>query len=430
MKVAVVGLWHLGLVTAGCLAKGGHSVVAFDSVPETIGYLQKGRTPISEPGLDDLLRAGVDAGKLEFTAEMASISQAEVVWVTYDTPVDNQDIADVAYVESEIVNLLPHLQQNALLIVSSQLPVGTLKKLQVECDETYPEKHITCACIPENLRLGKAIDIFLQPDRVIVGLDNPQHKSTIESLLKPFSDHLIWMTVVSAEMTKHAINAFLAISVTFINEISTLCETVGADARQVEQGLKSEERIGPKAYLRPGAAIGGGTLMRDIQYLKQLGTQTARKTFLLSAIEDSNRYHTEWSCRKLRSLLAELRGKKVAMLGLTYKAGTDTLRRSTAIETCQWLHAQGTEVNAYDPTISALPDDLATIINIKTSIDDALQQADAVVIATEWPQFRDLHADQFIQHLKQTFVVDPGGYVAKNIAGDARIQYYSVGVPT
>jgi UDPglucose 6-dehydrogenase len=308
--------------------------------------------------------------------------------------------------------------------------VGTLKKLQAECDETYPEKHITCACIPENLRLGKAIDIFLQPDRVIVGLDNSQHKSTIESLLKPFSDRLIWMTVVSAEMTKHAINAFLAISVTFINEISTLCETVGADARQVEQGLKSEERIGPKAYLRPGAAIGGGTLMRDIQYLKQLGTQTERKTFLLSAIEDSNRYHTEWSCRKLRSLLAELRGKKVAMLGLTYKAGTDTLRRSTAIETCQWLHAQGTEVNAYDPTISALPDDLATIINIKTSIDDALQQADAVVIATEWPQFRDLHADQFIQHLKQTFVVDPGGYVAKNIAGDARIQYYSVGVPT
>jgi UDPglucose 6-dehydrogenase len=429
MNVAVVGLWHLGAVTAACLAKGGHKVIAYDPVPETVAFLQTGRAPIFEPGLEELLAAGLAQGNLSYTSDVQTLATAEIVWVTFDTPVDQNDIADVDMVVNAVEKLYQHLAANTLIILSSQLPVGTAQVLKQKAVNTFPEKNIAFACIPENLRLGKALDVFLTPDRIVVGLDDQNYKSKIQELVKPFSDNIVWMSVVSAEMTKHALNAFLAVSVTFINEIASLCETVGADAREVERGLKTEERIGPKAYLRPGGAIAGGTLMRDINYLKQIGENAQRETLLVDAIADSNSYHTAWSQRKLAMLWSDLKGKKVAMLGLTYKAGTDTLRRSTAIETCEWLHQQGTQINAYDPTISLLPAELAGFINIKASIADALQSVDAVVISTEWPQFRELTADEFVGNVKHALVIDPGGFVAKNLAVDPRIQYFSVGVP-
>ena len=428
MKVAVVGLWHLGAVTAACLAEGGHDVIAYDPVAETVAQLQAGKPPIFEPGLEELLNQGVAKGKLRYTDDTSTLSAAEIVWVTYDTPVDHNDIADVAYVVDQITQLMPQLAVNALIIISSQLPVGTAQVLQQKSLSVAADKNFTFVCIPENLRLGKALDVFLKPDRIVIGLDNLAMQGKLQELLKPFSENLVWMSVVSAEMTKHALNAFLAVSVTFINEIAALCESVGADARQVERGLKSEERIGPKAYLRPGGAIAGGTLMRDINYLKQIGEEAQQDTFLLTAIAESNLYHTEWSRRKLQKLWSNLKGKRVAMLGLTYKAGTDTLRRSTAIETCEWLHQQGTLINAYDPGISQLPANLAGFIDIKESITAALQAVDAVLISTEWPQFRDLTAEEFVTNVKQPLVLDPGGFVAKNLALDSRIQYFSVGV--
>ncbi|MES2219136.1 MAG: nucleotide sugar dehydrogenase [Pseudomonadota bacterium] len=429
MKVAVVGLWHLGAVTAASLAKGGHDVIGFDPVPETIAHLKTGRAPIFEPGLENLLAEGLASGKLTYTADAHALAAAEIVWITFDTPVDHNDIADVEFVVNEVIAILPKLSANTLVIISSQLPVGTARRLQQECVALLSDKNISFACIPENLRLGKALDVFMKPDRIVVGVDDDKLKTKIQQLLLPFSENIIWMSVVAAEMTKHALNAFLAVSVTFINEIASLCETVGADAREVERGLKSEERIGPKAYLRPGGAIAGGTLMRDINYLKQVGKNAGQETLLISAIAESNSYHTEWSRRKLTTLWSNLKGKKVAMLGLTYKAGTDTLRRSTAIETCEWLHQQGTQINAYDPTISKLPQKLAGFINIKASIAEALQAVDAVVISTEWPQFRELTAEEFVFNVKHPLVLDPSGFVSKNLAVDPRIQYFSVGVP-
>lgn len=428
MKIAVCGLWHLGSVYAACLAGAGHEVIAYDPHAETIQQFNQGKAPIFEPGLESLLQEAKD--RLQFTSQPTDLSQAPIIWVTFDTPVDNQDVADVTAVTQEIEMILPYLAPRTLVIISSQVPVGTTRNLQEQCDQRYPDKQITFACMPENLRLGKAIYVFTQPDRIVIGLDNPAYKPTLEKLLAPFTDKLIWMSVVSAEMTKHAINAFLAISVTFINEIAALCETVGANGREVEMGLKSEERIGPKAYLRPGDAIAGGTLMRDIQYLTQLGKAQHRDTYLMSAITESNRYHKQWSCRKVASILKNLEGKTVTLLGLTYKAGTDTLRRSTAVETCEWLHQQGVIVQAYDPTITELPNELAQFIRLQSDITSALHAADAVLVSTEWPQFRDLTAETFIQQVKQPLVIDPSGFTAKTLGNDPRIHYFSVGVPS
>lgn len=428
MRVAVVGLWHLGCVYAACLSQAGDTVLAYDSDPKTINALQQGKPPIFEPGLEDLVQSGLKNNTLQFTHDAALLKTANIIWVTIDTPVDDNDKADVDFVRGEIEKIVPHVASESLIIISSQVPVGTTGKLQKWCDENYADKKITFACMPENLRLGNAIKVFTHPDRIVIGLDNHHYKSQLEALLKPFSTNLIWMSVISAEMTKHAINAFLAVSVTFINEIATLCETVGADSREVEQGLKSEERIGPKAYLRPGDAIAGGTLMRDINFLTQLGEQQNRDTFLMSAILESNHYHKQWACRKVSTLFNNLSGKKIAMLGLTYKAGTDTLRRSTAVETCEWLHQQGVHVTAYDPTISELPTEFSHFIELHSSMQKAMETADAVIISTAWPQFRELTAEDCLGNLKRNLIIDPSGFIAKNVGQDERIEYYSVGV--
>ncbi|OGT41550.1 MAG: hypothetical protein A3F42_04845 [Gammaproteobacteria bacterium RIFCSPHIGHO2_12_FULL_37_34] len=429
MNIIVVGLWHLGCVTAASLAKAGHHVLAYDACRETIVNLQQGKPPIFEPGLEALLKECQTAGTLTFTHSIPHFSDGDLIWVTFDTPVDAHEVADVDYVMREVENLFPYLQTKNLVVISSQIPVGTTNKLQKKCDQLYPEKHITFAYIPENLRLEKAIAVFTHPDRVIIGLDNHHYKDHIQKLLQPFTDHFIWMSILSAEMTKHAINAFLAVSVTFINELSVLCEAVGANAREVERGLKSEARIGPHAYLRPGDAIAGGTLLRDIHYLIQLGKEQDEHTFLFSALLDSNHHHKKWACQKLLDVLKDLRNTKIAVLGLTYKAGTDTLRCSMAIETCKWLHEQGSEVQAYDPVIQQLPEGYASFIQLKSNVTDAIRAADAVIISTAWPQFSELNAETLVAHLRQPFVFDPSGFIASNIQQDTRIKYFSVGIP-
>jgi UDPglucose 6-dehydrogenase len=427
MKIAVAGLWHLGSVTAACLAQAGHDVIGYDADHATIQSLNQNKAPVFEPGLDELIASVQAAGKLSFSSECQALKQADIVWVTFDTPVDDNDIADVAAVTGKVEEFFPYLKNNTLILISSQLPVGTTHKLMIQCTASYPEKNITFAVSPENLRLGKAIQVFTQPDRVVVGVQSEQDKQRVAALLKPITDNIIWMSIESAEMTKHALNAFLATSVVFINELATLCERVGADARDVERGLKSEERIGPKAYLRPGGAIAGGTLARDVNFLVQIGEQQDVNTPLFSSLLQSNQHHKQWSCQRVLNVLKDLRNKTITTLGLTYKAGTDTLRRSTAVETCKWLHEQGARVIAFDPAVRVLPEDLRGVIDLKASLEEALQASDGVVIATEWPEFSALSADKVVNHMREARVFDASGFLIKTLGNDQRIQYFSVG---
>jgi UDPglucose 6-dehydrogenase len=385
VKVCVYGLWHLGCVTAACLASGGHDVAGLDDDPTNVANLSSGHAPLSEPGLDALIQAGLDASRLSFTTEAeAAVEGADVVWITFDTPVDEDDRADVEYVTSRIVAAARHAKRGALIAVSSQLPVGSVRALEQAIGRT----DLTFASLPENLRLGKAIEVFTRPDRVIAGIRDDQSRSTIGALLAPFTDRIEWMSVESAEMTKHALNAFLATSVVFINEIAVLCEAVGADAKEVERGLKSESRIGPRAYLSPGASFAGGTLARDIAFLTELGARSGRTPALISSVKTSNDAHKQWTRTKLQAVLGDLRGRSVAVWGLTYKPGTDTLRRSSSVELCRWLLSQGAQVRAHDPAVKIVPDDLP--IRLCATAVDAAESVDAVVVATEWPEYRDL----------------------------------------
>ncbi|HEX7155400.1 MAG TPA: nucleotide sugar dehydrogenase [Thermoanaerobaculia bacterium] len=423
MRICVAGLWHLGSVVSACLTSAGHDVVGLDPDTNTTRTLAAGQPPLFEPGLEQLVQQGLATGKLRFTSVAAdAVREAELVWITYDTPVDEDDHADVEVVRDHVASLFPLLVDGTLVVLSSQLPVGSTRLLEERYAASGRAERVTFACSPENLRLGKAIESFLQPARVVCGVRNDADRAKLSAALAPITANIEWMSVESAEMTKHALNAFLATSVAFINEIAVVCEAAGADAKEVERALKSDPRIGPRAYLSPGGAFAGGTLARDIAYLSAI-----RPLPLISSVKTSNDAHKSWAREKLQSVLGELRGRTIAVWGLTYKPGTDTLRRSSSIELCRWLAAAGATVRAHDPAVKSLPPELASLIDLRSTADDAAHGADAVVIATEWPDYRELAATALPQ---DAIVIDANRFVAGVLAGRTGIRYYTVGKGT
>ena len=305
LKICVFGLWHLGSVTAACLASLGHSVVGLDDNPRVVSSLSKGKAPLFEPGLDELLVEGLENGCLRFSTDVtASLHDVDLVWVTFDTPVDENDAADADFVIQKVQKILNDVPEGGLILVSSQLPVGSVKRLENLVEAACAEKNIHFACCPENLRLGQAIKVFLNPDRVVVGFRNEADKQLLAEVFNSLSTKIIWMSVESSEMVKHALNGFLATSVVFGNEIGAFCEVVGADALDVISALKHDERIGHKAYIAPGLAFAGGTLARDVNFLSSLEITGANVGLFFQAVTSSNQNHKDWVKRQLqRSLL-------------------------------------------------------------------------------------------------------------------------------
>ena len=430
MRVAVLGLWHLGSVTAACMARAGHEVIGWDRDQATVAQLAAGRAPIAEPGLDELLSEMIAAARLRFTSALPeAVRDADAVWIAFDTPVDDEDRADVEAVVDQARGALPYLKDGALVISSSQLPVGSVTRLEREFAALSTARRVGFAYSPENLRLGQALHVFTHPDRIVAGIRSDHDRHLVTALFAPITDRIVWMSVESAEMTKHAINAFLATSVTFINEIAALCEVVGADAKDVERGLKTDQRIGAGAYLSPGAAFAGGTLARDLVLLEQKAAEFDLQAPLVHSVHQSNRAHAQWTHRTLTALLAPLGGRRVAIWGLTYKAGTDTLRRSLSVELCRTLAREGACVTAFDPAIQAIPETLGNILTLAPDPLTAAAGADAVVVATEWPMLREVSTDALMRTVAGPIVIDPGRFLASTLGRDSRVRYVAVGTP-
>ena len=430
MKVCVYGLWHLGSVTAACLSEAGFDTIGLDQDQTTIDNLSQGRPPLFEPGLEGLTQRGLDAGILSFTSNIEkAVAGADLVWVAFDTPVDDGDHADVTFVMERVESIFPYLKDGTVVLISSQLPVGSTRQLKERFDMVAKGRTVFFAYSPENLRLGRAIEVFKKPERIIVGANDDHTRSILTSVLQRFCDALIWVSIESAEMTKHALNAYLATCVTFINEIAVICERVGADAGEVEVALRTDPRIGPRAYVRPGAAFAGGTLARDVTFLNEIAEAKGLAVPLLGGILPSNQAHRRWPIRQLKAHLGDLGDRTIAVLGLAYKPDTDALRRSVSIELCrelQWAHAL---VQAYDPAVRVLPADLSHGITLTASPSEAAEGADALVVATEWPEFKDLSSDIVVTRMRQPLVLDQNRFLAKAFADDERIQYVTIGKP-
>ena len=442
MTITVLGLWHLGSVTAACCAKH-FSVVGLDFDAANVANLNAGKAPLLEPGLNELLAAGLAAKKLSFTTDpKIACANADVLWLTYDTPVNDADESDVDSVLGNLRRALPHLPPGALVLISAQLPVGTCATLEKE----FPQFHF--ACSPENLRLGKAIEAFEKAERAIVGIRTEAKKALLEQLFKPFAAQTIFMRTESAEMVKHALNSFLALSITFINEVARLCEHTGADAKEVSAGLKSEARIGPEAYLGPGGPFAGGTLARDVVTLTKLAEANGEKISVIPAIKQSNDLHRGWAFRRLQSRLGNLHGKKISVLGLTYTTNTDTLRRSAAVELCQQLLAAGAKVSVFDPVVGKMPGEflagsagipagessvpqpagkMPALPEIAADVAAALAGADAAAVCTEWPQFRQADWVKIVPQMRHPIFVDANRFLEKELKTIPGVEHLSVG---
>lgn len=427
MKVAVVGLWHLGCVTAACLTKFGHTVIAYDEDTQVIANLNQCSPPIYEPGLTELISIAKKSNTLHFTNDPTDLKDLDIIWIAYDTGINEQGQANVNEIKNRISKLFPYLKKNALVIISSQVPVGTTQEIVNISHETNKNKELEFVYCPENLRLGKSIDLFMNPDRIIMGIRSENTKSTIKKLLQPIADKVLWMSIESAEMTKHAINAFLATSIVFINELATLCEQFGADAYSVAQGLKTDTRIGARAYLTPGGGFSGGTLARDVNYLNQMSKAYHLDVNFFQSILLNNQKHTNWIQKKITENIKDLRGIKVAILGLAYKPGTDTLRHSSATNISLWLHEQGAIVNAYDPAIKKLSPELEKIIYLQPDLGSVLHEADAVVIGTECPEFLNIQIEQLGSELRRPYIFDTSGFLSKQLVGKKITKYFRVG---
>lgn len=417
MNITVLGLWHLGCVTAACCAER-FQVQGLDFDAALINALNEGKPPISEPGLEELIQAGLRKGLLAFSTDAERVcANTDLLWVCFDTPVDDQDRADVEFVLLRLRRCLANLRPGSIVLISSQMPAGTCKTLTAE----FPQ--FSFACSPENLQLGRALDAFRKAERIILGARG-EAAGILKELLSQFSNKVLAVTPESAEMTKHALNSFLALSVSFANEMARLCELVGADAREVEAGLKADIRIGPRAYVSPGPAFAGGTLARDVAMLTELGTQFGEKLFLIPAIKQSNDQHKDWALLKLQRLLGNLKGKTIAVLGLTYKPFTDTLRRSSSVELCRRLVEHSCAVRAFDPAVKQW--EMAGVL-LCPSASEALAGVDAVVLATPWPEFRQLDWAAAAGQMRRALLLDAHGFVKDQARAVPKVEYQTVG---
>lgn len=409
MRICVIGSGYVGLVSAACFAELGHDVVAVDRDAERIARLVGGIVPIYEPGLEDMVRRHGASGRLCFATDLDSaVAQAEVVFIAVGTPSRRGGgHADLTYVHAAAEAIARAVSGFTVVVTKSTVPVGTGDAVEAIVAETNPEADICVVSNPEFLREGAAIEDFLHPERIVVGANDPRGRAVMEKIYAPLgADRLLLTDRRSAELLKYAANAFLAMKISFINEMADLCERTGADVDEVARGLGLDSRIGPK-FLNPGPGFGGSCFPKDTLALARMGQEHGAPQRLVEttvAVNDARK--DAMAARVVSACGGSVRGKTVALLGLTFKPGTDDLRESPALTIAAALQSAGARVVAYDPqglagAIEALPD----LVPAPDALA-AARGADALVLATEWPEFLTLDPDQLASVMKAAVVVD------------------------
>jgi UDPglucose 6-dehydrogenase len=427
-NVCVIGLWHLGAVVSACLADLGYRVSAYDENDKIVKSLQNGKAVVEEPGLDDLITENLHSSKLFFFSSLEdALKNCKFVLITTDTPLDEEDNVDLSGVFRTTKEIAKLAANDLVLIVQSQVPVGTCTAILKQMKEINPSRKFEIAYSPENLRLGNAISIFKNPDRIIIGSEDLGTLDKIENFYSVIGAPVIKMDVKSAEMSKHAINAFLANCISFINEIGNLCEEIGADALMVSKSLTTESRIGNKLPLKPGLGFAGGTLARDLKILKKLNVEHGLNPNLINAIIQTNYEQNIIALKKLKKHFGNLSGLKIGILGLTYKAGTNTLRRSSSITIISQLLDENVTITVYDPVV----DNVAMFEKAKFKIAkneyEVAEDTDALVLLTDWPQFKKIDFNKIYNVMKKPIFLDMKNFLDPENMRKIGFTYISVG---
>jgi len=432
VKVAVVGTGYVGLVVGACLAETGNDVVCADVDAAKIKHLKANKLPIYEPGLEPIVIRNQREGRLTFTTDVGSaVERSEVVFIAVGTPPDEDGSADLQHVLAVATMIGKHMNATKVVVTKSTVPVGTARKVRAQiARETSTPFHV-CSN-PEFLKEGAAVEDFMKPDRVVVGVDSPEAAKVIEELYTPFvrtGNPLIVMDIPSAEMTKYAANAMLATRISFMNQIAQLCETVGADVTQVRRGIGSDRRIG-QAFLFPGPGYGGSCFPKDVKALIRSGTENKLPLDILSAVEAANHRQKKLLFEKLKRHLGSLGGKVIAVWGLAFKAETDDVRESPALVLIEELLAAGAKVQAHDPAaMETAAHHLGKRVTYAGHGFDALHDADALAIVTEWLEYRNPDFARMKQLLKRPLIVDGRNLYDPLKLGRLGFTYDSIGRP-
>ncbi len=436
MKIAVVGTGYVGLVTGACLAEVGTDVTCIDIDTQKIENLKKGIIPIYEPGLETIVQRNFDKKRLHFsTSTEEGIKNADVAFIAVGTPPGEDGSADLQYVLAVAKEIGKHMNSYGVIVTKSTVPVGTAIKVKKAIQDALNERGVDIAfdvaSNPEFLKEGAAVNDFLKPDRIVIGVETEKAKETMRKLYAPFvmNGHpIIFMDIPSAEMTKYAANAMLATKISFMNDIANLCEIIGADVNWVRKGIGSDPRIGNK-FIYPGAGYGGSCFPKDVKALIRTANENNYQMEVLQAVENVNDRQKEVVFSKIKRHFGNLSGLKIALWGLSFKPNTDDMREAPSLVLIEQLLQQGASVSAYDPVAThEAQKTLGNTIEFAKDPYQTLENADALVIITEWAEFRIPDFDIIASKLKNKVIFDGRNIYDENEIRNLGFTYYGIGI--
>jgi len=436
MKIVVVGTGYVGLVSGTCFSQTGIDVVCVDVDKRKIDMLNNGQIPIYEPGLEDIFKYNVEKGRLSFTTNLKdSLVDAEAVFIAVGTPPDEDGSADLKYVLAVAREIGQNMDHYMVVVTKSTVPVGTSKKVKAAILEELKKRNVEVpfdvASNPEFLKEGSAVDDFLKPDRIVVGIESHEAEKTMRQLYKPFllNGHpILFMDISSSEMTKYAANSMLATKISFMNDIANLCELVGADVGMVRKGIGSDARIGNK-FIYPGTGYGGSCFPKDVQALVRTADEHGHSLDILKAVEAVNYRQKEVLIKKIISHFGEnLNGLKFAMWGLSFKPKTDDMREAPSLVIIDLLLKAGASIVAFDPiAMDEARRILGDSISYAKDEYEACIDADALIVVTEWPEFRMPNFRILEKLLKTKTIFDGRNIYEPEEMQDLKFNYYSIG---
>ncbi len=440
MKLTVIGTGYVGLVTGACFADVGNDVLGLDIDAAKIARLNAGEVPIHEPGLDEVVARNRAAGRMHFTSDYdEAVAHADIFFIGVGTPTDEDGSADVRHVEGAARELGRRLRGDALVVVKSTVPVGTHELVEHALREELSARgvslHVPVASNPEFLKEGAAVQDFMQPDRIVIGTDDPGAVATLTALYAPFNrnrDRLLVLDARSSELAKYAANAMLATRISFMNEMARLAEKLGADIEKVRHAIGADPRIGP-SFLYAGAGYGGSCFPKDIRALLAMARENVLSARVLSAVHEVNEEQKHILATKLRDVLGNLRGKVVAIWGLAFKPNTDDVREASSLVLIRDLVAAGATVRAYDPQARATAAqelaEYAARITYCDSAAAALDGADALAVVTEWREFRSPDFAALAAALRDKLLADGRNLYDPRAVQAAGLRYIGIGRP-
>ncbi|WJH30911.1 UDP-glucose/GDP-mannose dehydrogenase family protein [Paenibacillus sp. CC-CFT742] len=430
MNITVIGTGYVGLVSGVCFSELGNNVICVDNNLEKVTTLSEGNVPIYEPGLKEIMNSNMKAGRLSFTSNIQeAISRSDIIIIAVGTPSLPNGEANLSYIELVAREIGSYMDSYKIIMTKSTVPVGTNDRIEewIGSLTTHP---FDMASVPEFLREGTAVQDTLYPDRIVIGTRSERAIAKLRELHGPLTDQIIVTDIRSAEMIKYASNAFLATKISFINEISNICEKVGADVSRVAEGMGYDKRIGA-SFLKAGIGYGGSCFPKDTQALIQIAGNVDYDFKLLKSVVEVNKDQRFNIIRKLDEALGELEGKHIAVWGLAFKPDTDDVRDAPAIEIIQRLLDLGAKVQAYDPiaTNNFRKEVDSPSITWENSAMEAAKGADALCVLTEWKEFMEINLFELAEYMNQPVLIDGRNIYAENQIADTSFQYYSVGRP-